>query len=97
MNCANHPEAAAVAYCRMCGKPFARCASGRRRVRSIVRSMSLRPQRRTPNRAAGPSPYAAPYAPTPGRRPRGSPSYWALSPEWALSTTASTPKVNSRI
>jgi hypothetical protein len=34
MNCANHPEAAAVAYCRTCGKPL--CANCTRDVKGVI-------------------------------------------------------------
>lgn len=34
MNCANHPEIAAVAYCRACGKPL--CASCTRDVKGVI-------------------------------------------------------------
>jgi hypothetical protein len=34
MNCANHPEVAASAYCRTCGKPL--CANCARDVRSVI-------------------------------------------------------------
>lgn len=34
MNCANHPENAAAAYCRTCGKPL--CASCTRDVRGVI-------------------------------------------------------------
>lgn len=34
MNCANHPEASATAYCRTCGKPL--CATCGRDVRGVI-------------------------------------------------------------
>src|SRR5437868_6054857 len=34
MNCANHPQTAAVAYCRTCGKPL--CESCKREVRGLI-------------------------------------------------------------
>ena len=34
MNCVNHPETAAVAYCRTCGKPM--CSACRRDVRGVI-------------------------------------------------------------
>jgi len=34
MNCANHPDTAAVAYCRTCGKPL--CSSCTRDVRGVI-------------------------------------------------------------
>jgi hypothetical protein len=34
MNCANHPEAAATAYCRTCGKPL--CSNCGRDVRGVI-------------------------------------------------------------
>ena len=34
MNCANHPEAPAVAYCRTCGKPL--CSTCSRDVRGVI-------------------------------------------------------------
>jgi len=34
MNCANHPNVAAVAYCRTCGKPL--CANCTRSVHGVI-------------------------------------------------------------
>src|SRR5215467_4771813 len=34
MNCANHPEAAAIAYCRTCGKPL--CPACTRDVKGVI-------------------------------------------------------------
>ncbi len=34
MNCANHPDVAAVAYCRTCGKPM--CANCMRSVNGVI-------------------------------------------------------------
>ena len=34
MNCANHPDLAAIAYCRTCGKPL--CASCTRDVKGVI-------------------------------------------------------------
>ena len=75
MNCANHPETAAIAYCRTCGKPLCQVVKGRRRARYFVRSTNRPPQPANPYTAPPTaSPYAAPYdawtpdAPSPGWR-----------------------------
>ena len=68
MNCANHPETAAVAYCRTCGKPL--CQICQRPAQGTVFCQEHEP-------AAGPasspyaapppaSPYVSPYTLTPG-------------------------------
>ena len=68
MNCANHPEAPAIAYCRECGKPL--CEVCRRQVDGTVfcdehlpvtAPPPFDPQPVTPPPA---SPYTAPYPPS---------------------------------
>ncbi|HUB32103.1 MAG TPA: DUF5668 domain-containing protein [Bryobacteraceae bacterium] len=61
MNCENHPEVAATAYCRTCGKPV--CTECRRDAFGTVFCAEHVPQ---PEPAAGPPPAAAP---TPGFQP----------------------------
>jgi hypothetical protein len=63
MNCANHPDQAAVAFCRTCGKPL--CQSCQ-----IVAQGTIYCQEHQPAATAG-SPYAAPpyQAPHPGASP----------------------------
>lgn len=63
MNCANHPEKAASAYCRTCGKPL--CADCQRPVAGTLFCEEHAPQ----PAAAGPaqqtySPYTSPYTST---------------------------------
>lgn len=73
MNCANHPEAAAVAYCRTCGKPL--CQVCQRTAQGSVFCEEHEPRTATSNpyTAPPPSPYGTPYsvagnpnAPSPG-------------------------------
>ena len=65
MNCQNHPEAPATAYCRACGKPL--CDACRRDVLGTVYCAEHVPAPATsvPPNATGPSgpppPYASPY------------------------------------
>jgi hypothetical protein len=61
MNCANHPDQAAVAFCRTCGKPL--CQSCQRPAHGTIYC-----QEHQPAEAAG-SPYAAPYPPPPAASP----------------------------
>jgi hypothetical protein len=61
MNCANHPDQAAVAFCRTCGKPL--CQSCQIPAQGTVYCQEHQP-------AAAGSPYAAPYqTPPPGASP----------------------------
>jgi hypothetical protein len=67
MNCANHPDTAAVAYCRVCGKPL--CQVCQRQAQGTVYCQEHEPAAAGANPYTAPpaaSPYAAPYAPTPG-------------------------------
>jgi hypothetical protein len=66
MNCYKHPEVAAVAYCRTCGKPL--CGVCQRPLDgSIVCEEHAPPQQPGPPPAAQPQPSSgAPYAPPPG-------------------------------
>ena len=66
MNCQNHPDVAAAAYCRTCGKPL--CADCRRGESGIVYCAEHVPAAAPPPFTA-PPPYAAPpLAPVPGVR-----------------------------
>ncbi|HXF25825.1 MAG TPA: B-box zinc finger protein [Bryobacteraceae bacterium] len=62
MNCANHPEIEATAYCRTCGKPL--CASCQRNAGGAIFC-----EEHVPAAASQPlpadSPYTAPYPPPP--------------------------------
>src|SRR3954454_12729719 len=67
MNCANHPDTAAVAYCRVCGKPL--CQVCQTQAQGTVYCQEHEPAAAAANPYTAPpaaSPYAAPYAPTPG-------------------------------
>lgn len=76
MNCANHPDQAAVAFCRTCGKAL--CQSCQRTAQGTIFC-----QEHAPAEATG-SPYAAPYPPQPpppGASPYAyGPSPYALHP-----------------
>jgi TM2 domain-containing membrane protein YozV len=64
MNCANHPETPAIAYCRSCGKPL--CEACRRSADGIIYCEEHAPMVAAPPRpAAEPSysPYTAPAPP----------------------------------
>jgi hypothetical protein len=67
MNCANHAEAAAVAYCRTCGKPL--CEVCQRPAQGTVFCQEHEPVAAAPNPYAAPpsSPYVSPYTAAPGR------------------------------
>lgn len=73
MNCANHPDLAAVAYCRTCGKPL--CASCTRDVKGVIycenclaeRLGAVHPPGAAP--VAGMIPTAVPVAPSSGPNP----------------------------
>jgi TM2 domain-containing membrane protein YozV len=62
MNCANHPEAAATAYCRTCGKPL--CQICHRPAQGTVFCDEHLPvaAAANPYTVPPPSPYASPYA-----------------------------------
>jgi hypothetical protein len=63
MNCLNHPETPAVAYCRVCGRPL--CAECKRSAEGVIYCEEHVPAA-APYGAAGASPYAAPAVPAPG-------------------------------
>src|SRR6476661_5031204 len=69
MNCANHPETAAVAYCRICGKPL--CQVCQRPAQGTVYCQEHEPAAApsaSPYTAPPPaSPYVSPYTAAPGR------------------------------
>ncbi len=74
MNCATHPETAAVAFCRTCGKPL--CSSCTRDVRGVVYCESCLAARLegTVLPAPGAVPPAAPFVPSQaGYAPVGQP------------------------
>jgi Domain of unknown function (DUF5668)/B-box zinc finger len=59
MNCANHSQNTAVAYCRTCGKPL--CASCTRPVMGVIYCETCLAER-----VGGTTPPASPYQPAPG-------------------------------
>jgi len=59
MNCANHLQNPAVAYCRTCGKPL--CSNCTRQVMGVVYCENCLAER-----MAGSAPPASPYQPVPG-------------------------------
>lgn len=63
MNCANHPETAAIAYCRVCGKPL--CEVCQRPAQGTVYCQEHEPAAATANpyTAPPPSPYGQPFVP----------------------------------
>ncbi len=67
MNCANHPEAPAIGYCRECGKPL--CEACRREAGGTVYCEEHSPVAAPPPvPPPTPSPYTAPYtAPPPSQ------------------------------
>ena len=75
MNCANHPGAAAVAYCRTCGKPL--CSSCTREVKGVVycenclaeRLAGMQPPTPLPPPAGFAPPATVPAAPGGGPNP----------------------------
>lgn len=61
MNCAQHPDVAAVAYCRECGKPL--CETCRRSVDGMIycaEHAPVSPYTAPPSSVAGPDPGASP-------------------------------------
>ncbi|MGA8578862.1 MAG: B-box zinc finger protein [Bryobacteraceae bacterium] len=58
MNCQNHPDVAAIAYCRTCGKPV--CADCRREASGTVYCAEHAPAAVPPPFAAPPPAYTAP-------------------------------------
>lgn len=78
MNCANHPEAPAVAYCRECGKPL--CEACRRPANGTIYCEEHAPA------AAGISPqpaYAAPPPPPPSVTPSTPPPAGSYTPPYS--------------
>ena len=70
MNCANHPEAAAVSYCRSCGKPM--CQDCQRTAHGAIFCEEHAPVVGDPPNPAAESPYTAAYtAPPPLPRDPG--------------------------
>jgi hypothetical protein len=61
VNCANHPDAAAMAYCRTCGKPL--CSSCTRDVKGVVYCENCLAERLASVQPARPSPPPAAFAP----------------------------------
>src|SRR5436189_998991 len=59
MNCANHQQTPAAAYCRTCGKPL--CSNCTRQVMGVVYCENCLAER-----MAGSAPPASPYQPVPG-------------------------------
>jgi len=62
MNCQNHPDVAAIAYCRTCGKPV--CGECRREASGTVYCAEHAPAAAPPPFATAPPPYTAPPPPT---------------------------------
>jgi hypothetical protein len=58
MNCQNHPDVAAIAYCRTCGKPV--CGECRREASGTVYCAEHAPAAAPPPFTAAPPPYSAP-------------------------------------
>ena len=67
MNCANHPDAPAVAFCRTCGKPL--CSTCARDVRGVVYCEEC-----LASHVAGTMPPVSSVVPPAGERPPGTPS-----------------------
>jgi hypothetical protein len=63
MNCQNHPDIAALAYCRTCGKPV--CGDCRREASGTVYCAEHAPAAVPPPFTAAPPPFAPPFAPPP--------------------------------
>lgn len=62
MNCVNHPDAAAIAYCRTCGKPL--CSNCTREVKGVIYCENCLAERLAGVQPAMPSPPQAAFAPT---------------------------------
>jgi TM2 domain-containing membrane protein YozV len=74
MNCVNHPEAPAVAYCRECGKAL--CETCRRQADGTIYCDEHAPAAAPPAQPPPPPPPASPYTapePTPYHAPEPSP------------------------
>jgi hypothetical protein len=63
MNCANHPETTATAFCRECGKPM--CPECQRPALGSVFCDVHQPEVSSASQSAPPPPYAAPPVPPP--------------------------------
>jgi Domain of unknown function (DUF5668) len=66
MNCVNHPDAAAIAYCRTCGKPM--CSACRRDVRGVIYCEDCIASRLHDAAPPVPPPPAGVVVPEPGAR-----------------------------
>jgi TM2 domain-containing membrane protein YozV len=64
MNCANHPQNVATAYCRTCGKPL--CSDCTRPVKGVIYCENCLAER-----VAGTTPPASAYQPAPGYQASG--------------------------
>ncbi len=82
MNCANHPDTAAAAYCRTCGKAL--CPVCERTVQGIVFCDEHAPQTAAAPGAGGPAPAAGPYGPSPYTAPAPPPVNLSVSPGLAF-------------
>ena len=90
MNCANHVEVPAVAYCRTCGKPM--CSMCTRDVRGVIllRGVSGLASKRHHAAATGPGNMQFPVELLrPARAVPAWPHLWDSSPASAPCTTAS--------
>jgi hypothetical protein len=65
MNCANHPEITATAFCRECGKPM--CQECQRPAQGSIYCAEHAPATSAPNVGAPATPPPPPPAPEPGR------------------------------
>jgi TM2 domain-containing membrane protein YozV len=68
VNCANHPDAAAIAYCRTCGKPL--CSNCTREVKGVIYCENCLAERLAGVQPAMPSPPPAAFV-QPGPAPAG--------------------------
>jgi Domain of unknown function (DUF5668)/B-box zinc finger len=88
MNCANHPEAPAIGYCRECGKPL--CEACRREAGGTLYCEEHSPVLASPPAPPPtPSPYTAPE-PTPYSAPEATP-YTAAQPHPTISDSGASP------
>ena len=62
MNCANHPEAAATAFCRTCGKPLCQICQKPAQGTMFCEEHFVAAAAPNPYTTPPPSPYASPYA-----------------------------------
>jgi len=89
MNCVNHPEAPAVAYCRECGKAL--CETCRRQADGTVYCEEHAPAAAWPTSAWHEPAWAAPPPPPPPPMPPPMPSPYT-APEASPYTTAQPPR-----